>query len=152
MTTMNERPIDDSWMRNAACAGEPMRLWFPAQGVVSRKALDICAHCPVQRPCLAHALATGHGLERAVGIWGGTSVKERTKIPRTCARCLTTLTSEIRARLYLARVPRPNWLCPACSPSQISDPMSAHQAAEAWRKHKRRWQPGAGTYSRRWNT
>lgn len=41
----------------------------------------LCGECPVRAECLAYALDNG-----AVGIWGGTSTKERRKMGQSMPR------------------------------------------------------------------
>ena len=58
-------------------------LFFPvgrgSRGMAeTRQAKAICARCPVRRPCLAYALATG----QAYGIWGGYDEGERRVLRR----------------------------------------------------------------------
>lgn len=52
-------------------------MWFPERGENVRPAKRVCAECPVQAVCLEYALTFD-----AVGIWGGTSEKERRRILR----------------------------------------------------------------------
>jgi len=67
------------WHRDAACAEYPERAndWFPERGEDDRPAKAICQRCLVQRECLADALDHGTNL---VGIWGGTSGRQRREL------------------------------------------------------------------------
>jgi WhiB family redox-sensing transcriptional regulator len=74
---------DDDWRLGAACLSVDPELFFPIsytgaslQQVAAAKA--ICAHCPVQRECLAFAQRT-----EAHGIWGGLTELERLRASRT---------------------------------------------------------------------
>lgn len=64
------------WQDQAACAGErDFNAYFPGSKPdpkLKRKCLE---ECPVQAECLTFALQVD-----AVGIWGGTSTKERRKL------------------------------------------------------------------------
>jgi WhiB family redox-sensing transcriptional regulator len=67
-----------TWKEYGACIGRDPELFFPdpAHG---KKAADaakmVCAGCFVRGQCLDHAL-TNH----EVGIWGGTTEKDRKRI------------------------------------------------------------------------
>jgi len=63
-----------SWVEQAACVVADPEWFFPGQGQVPDRALNICKGCPVINQCLEYALAP---TRREYGIWGGTSVKER---------------------------------------------------------------------------
>lgn len=69
-------PICDlSWQAEAACAGRDPDLFFAdARGDASlvAAAKELCGSCPVAAACLTHAVAYGE-----VGIWGGTTTRER---------------------------------------------------------------------------
>lgn len=70
----------ESWRERAACAGHPLRWWFPDESYPRqlagaskvRRARMICARCEVSRECLRSALERGE-----VGIWAGTTTAER---------------------------------------------------------------------------
>ena len=69
------------WASQALCAQADPEAWFPEQGEAAELAKAICARCPVQAPCRAHALARP-GLR---GIWGGLSERERRAARRGAA-------------------------------------------------------------------
>ena len=69
------------WADQALCAQADPEAWFPEQGEAAELAKAICARCPVQAPCRAHALARP-GLR---GIWGGLSERERRAARRGAA-------------------------------------------------------------------
>jgi hypothetical protein len=75
---------DWSWTLLAACRGQATQLWFPERGESSRVPLSICARCPVRRPCLDYAVT-----HERVGVWGGTSERQRRVIRRRARACLT---------------------------------------------------------------
>lgn len=63
---------DRVWMEDAACLDVDLLIFFPKrhkQGVAldTSKAESICEECPVQKTCLAFALA--HDVP--YGVWGG---------------------------------------------------------------------------------
>jgi WhiB family redox-sensing transcriptional regulator len=68
------------WSNSAACLDEDRELFFPiGEGPIAQRpveeAREICANCPVRRPCLIFALQTNvqHG------IWAGTVRVERAR-------------------------------------------------------------------------
>ena len=65
------------WQRDSLCA-EPEYVatsewWFPERGESADPAKAVCARCLVREECLDYALTEGID----VGIWGGTSARER---------------------------------------------------------------------------
>lgn len=72
-------PDPPEWKAHAACRGSDVNF-FPGRGdhlgVAACRA--ICAGCPVRDDCLAEALETAS----LIGIWGGTSEKERRALRR----------------------------------------------------------------------
>jgi WhiB family transcriptional regulator, redox-sensing transcriptional regulator len=128
------------WQDDAACAGEPLRYFFPPKGVVGTRALIICSGCSVRLPCLAFALTHGHGPEAVIGVWGGTTQLERRKIPKLCASCRNRLTADVRARYYTEATPAHRWLCERCAeisrntrrPDGLAAEQRARQARERW--------------------
>jgi len=72
---LDERP----WAVFAACRDEKSMVFFPQTKDEEKRALSICATCPVIEDCLGHALETN---ER-YGVWGGTTEKQRRKLSRT---------------------------------------------------------------------
>lgn len=61
-----------AWYEDALCAQVDTELFHPEQGGNSRPAKRVCAACPVRAECLDYAMRT-----KAMGIWGGTSQRER---------------------------------------------------------------------------
>ena len=74
------------WMHDARCkeiGGEP---FFPEPGGDSEPAKRICRQCPVQTECLSHALTIEEsGVWSVMGVWGGTTHKERLRLARRAA-------------------------------------------------------------------
>ena len=69
-----------SWRDQAACLGFHVDVFLPiGEGRKRTKttiAKLICASCPVQSECLSYALAT----DQIIGVWGGTTPKERQRL------------------------------------------------------------------------
>lgn len=70
-------PID--LLEQAACAGTDPEAFFPPPGAgqreATRAAIKICMTCPVRLACLTEALEFTE-----LGVWGGTSEKDRQKL------------------------------------------------------------------------
>jgi WhiB family redox-sensing transcriptional regulator len=77
----------EPWMQDAACAQTDPDMFFPTPGDHASEARAVCAVCPVRDECLAYALRTG----QRIGIWGGMSAAERSRIgaepTRACVDC-----------------------------------------------------------------
>lgn len=71
-----QRDDELAWKADAECAGLDPELFFPRRGENTLQAKAVCAVCPVRQECLDYALASTDLL----GIWGGTSEKERRRI------------------------------------------------------------------------
>ena len=65
-----------AWMERAQCRGEDRALFFPSLGRDPVKAKVLCSICPVRQECLDYAVADAE----IVGIWGGTSARERRRM------------------------------------------------------------------------
>jgi WhiB family transcriptional regulator, redox-sensing transcriptional regulator len=67
-------------MERARCRGLDPYLFFPLPGPAMAPAMAaamaICAMCPVAEECLEYALAE----VEIIGVWGGTSARERLRI------------------------------------------------------------------------
>lgn len=74
--------VRPAWHRDAACKEHPDASWFPGRGEDVRPVKDVCKSCLVMVECLDYALGAGDSL---VGIWGGTSERERRHIRRARA-------------------------------------------------------------------
>jgi len=68
--------LREPWHADALCREYPELDWFPGRGESVREQKAICARCLVRDECLASAVRTGE----KVGIWGGTSERERRKM------------------------------------------------------------------------
>jgi WhiB family redox-sensing transcriptional regulator len=77
-----ERP---DWFADAVCrGGDPavMALFFPLRGGGNnRRALAMCADCPVITECRAYALDR----PELAGVWGGTTDTDRDRLRRRIA-------------------------------------------------------------------
>ena len=73
------------WMTKAACIGEPRDLFFPGPGQdgirKTKKAKEICRTCPVVNDCIEYAMSFSP--RSLIGIWGGTTERERTRIHKS---------------------------------------------------------------------
>ncbi len=65
--------LQAAWREEAACRGAALALFFPGRGESAGPARQICASCPVRRPCLDYAIS--HGITS--GIWGGLADRDR---------------------------------------------------------------------------
>ncbi|MFP5252292.1 MAG: WhiB family transcriptional regulator [Actinomycetes bacterium] len=76
------RSPDLTWIDRAACRDGPSHRFIePADDAEVRTALSTCQRCPVRQPCLDTALS--HRADADVGIWGGTTPRERRQIRRS---------------------------------------------------------------------
>jgi hypothetical protein len=73
-------PVPD-WHAEAACAGLPVEVFYPASGDHSmvRAAIRVCRGCPVRAACLADALAW-EPASRRHGIVGGLTAHGRRRL------------------------------------------------------------------------
>jgi hypothetical protein len=72
-----------AWHADAACAGQPVDVFFPAAGKSAAAALAICDNCPVRSTCLAEAIADP-GLD--YGVRGGMTARARRRARRGTRR------------------------------------------------------------------
>ncbi len=68
--------METPWMNDGSCRNHPPEVFFPSDGVGVTLAQRICSSCPVRQPCLEYALENRIDL----GVWGGTSERERRRI------------------------------------------------------------------------
>lgn len=129
-----------TWRDAAACRGMDTDVFFPLRGEDVRAAKAVCADCPVSAECLDEALAE----REVIGVWGGTSERERRRIRRIRARLRAGVTSPDRGGAlpgdvkpishgtdagYRAHVRRGEEACPECS--------AAHAAYQRERSARR---------------
>ena len=74
----DRKAMSMDWAESAACEGEPVELFYGADGrtgprVNEDEAKRICRACSVVTQCLAWAVETGEPW----GIWGGATPEER---------------------------------------------------------------------------
>ena len=73
--------IDNAWQVKASCRGPQSAVFFPPsqperkdeRAEREERAKQICAMCPVRKPCLDYALE----IREPHGIWGGKNEIER---------------------------------------------------------------------------
>jgi WhiB family redox-sensing transcriptional regulator len=70
-----------NWHADGACNGQDPNLFFPVRGQSTLPAVAICQTCAVQPECLRYGLENSH----LVGIWGGTSERQRRLMRRQSA-------------------------------------------------------------------
>jgi WhiB family transcriptional regulator, redox-sensing transcriptional regulator len=66
------------WRTLGACRGLDPSVFFPESEELAEEAKEICVDCDVRIACLEHALAS----REKVGVWGGTTERERRRIIR----------------------------------------------------------------------
>ncbi len=66
------------WRDLGACRGLDPEVFFPDDEDQAEVAKRICDGCDVRVACLEHALAS----REKVGVWGGTTERERRRIIR----------------------------------------------------------------------
>jgi len=76
--TIDELMNRPSWHRWAACRGQGTDAFIAGRGGNYRPARTMCAECSVRAECLEAALAD----DELVGLWGGTTEKERARMRR----------------------------------------------------------------------
>jgi WhiB family transcriptional regulator, redox-sensing transcriptional regulator len=67
-----------AWMQRGVCGQTDPEAFFPEGGSDSRPARAVCAGCPVRVECREYAVDRPDLL----GIWGGTSARERQRLRR----------------------------------------------------------------------
>jgi len=73
---------DRGWRDQAACIDADPRIFTDPRPETddAKQALRCCQRCPVRQPCLDTALE--HDPQADIGIWGGTTPRERTALRR----------------------------------------------------------------------
>lgn len=69
-----------AWHADAACKEHPDVEFFVHRGGDDRPAREVCAGCLVRADCLEAALS--RPIMEDVGIWGGTSARQRRELRR----------------------------------------------------------------------
>lgn len=64
------------WMSSALCRQIDLELFFPDVGGSSKTARKMCGRCIVKIECLNYALT----FPSMIGIWGGTTEKQRKRL------------------------------------------------------------------------
>ena len=76
--------VEELWQVKASCRGPQAAIFFPPSHFERKdekearenRAKEICATCPVRKPCLEYAL----GIKEPHGIWGGLNEAERKRV------------------------------------------------------------------------
>lgn len=71
-------PVDGS----QPCAQTDPEAWFPGRGGSPRQAKQMCLRCDFREQCLEYALAASYAGYPLLGVWGGTTDRERRAIRR----------------------------------------------------------------------
>jgi WhiB family transcriptional regulator, redox-sensing transcriptional regulator len=79
--TLEELISRPAWMDSGACRRMTARTFFLERGDSSAAARAVCRGCSVVGECLAYALED----ETLVGVWGGTSERERRAMRQSVA-------------------------------------------------------------------
>jgi WhiB family transcriptional regulator, redox-sensing transcriptional regulator len=81
---LSSQRVEELWQHRAACKGPQSAVFFPPSQPERKeereareaRAKEICAMCPVRRPCLDYAVA----IREPHGIWGGLNELERKQL------------------------------------------------------------------------
>jgi WhiB family transcriptional regulator, redox-sensing transcriptional regulator len=74
--------VRSDWQEEAACRGLDVELFFSVEEQDVKRALEVCAGCPVRQPCREQAMI---GRE-TFGVWGGLRENERRRVFRAQRR------------------------------------------------------------------
>ncbi len=73
-----------TWKELGVCRGQDPDIWFPEKSRWAEQAAKaICHTCPVEAQCMDYAIRN-----HEVGIWGGTTERQRKKIANRYVRPL----------------------------------------------------------------
>lgn len=76
---MLEQTLAGEWLKQGLCVGDDAEMWIaPGDLPTTQRLKRICAECPVKEQCLEYALDLPE--RETMGVWGGTSERERRKI------------------------------------------------------------------------
>lgn len=79
MGSVLERTSAGLWLQDGLCKGDDAERWIaPGDLPTTKKLKAVCDECPVREPCLEYALELPE--RETMGVWGGTSERERRKI------------------------------------------------------------------------
>lgn len=68
---------EQAWRQQGLCWGANVDLWYPTRDESEgHQAETVCHGCPVRTECLEYALDNNED----IGIWGGTSARQRRRI------------------------------------------------------------------------
>jgi WhiB family redox-sensing transcriptional regulator len=73
-------PMALAWRAKGSCRGSDPMVFYPPSDddALAARAKEICAGCPVRKPCLEFALST----REKHGVWGGLTERERRRVLR----------------------------------------------------------------------
>jgi WhiB family transcriptional regulator, redox-sensing transcriptional regulator len=66
------------WREEALCRTQYVDAWYAERPDLIEFAKHVCRSCPVQSPCLSHAIEA----DERYGIWGGLTYLERRRHAR----------------------------------------------------------------------
>jgi len=73
VSTVDELFGRPAWQQYGACRGQDVEAFIPNRGGSFKPARELCGNCPVRPECFAYAMAD----DELVGMWGGTTERER---------------------------------------------------------------------------
>lgn len=73
---------DGAWIASGSCRGLDPNLFHPERGESELPAKAVCKCCPVRQWCLDYALESAE----KIGVWGGTSERQRRVLRRDSRR------------------------------------------------------------------
>lgn len=78
------RVLTADWREQAACRNPEVdkRLFFSDSNVEKNQAIEVCDTCPVKQECLDYALER----PKEIGVWGGTTERQRMRLRRHYSR------------------------------------------------------------------
>lgn len=132
----------EEWKLAKACTPDQGDLFFPERGEDADAAKRICSGCTVRRECLTYALTPP--VER-LGIWGGTSGRERRRITLASieGRSLPPIVygAEARAQARSRAAERRKASRPVAAPPAPRQPKPiVHGTNAGYRTHLRRYE------------
>jgi WhiB family redox-sensing transcriptional regulator len=112
------------WRDAAACRGLDPAMFVTERGADAETAKAVCVTCPVKAECLAYALTS----PTILGVWGGTSGRERRTMRRATARKPITHGTPGGYDTHRKRGETP---CPACTQAKSAQVMRNRADARA---------------------
>jgi WhiB family redox-sensing transcriptional regulator len=94
------------WMELAACAGQPIEVFFPAKGHSAAAAKAVCAVCSVRTECYDYAQSF---TDTPAGVWGGESERSRKRFAGVPCSCPVGQVEPCQSTVILARAVQRQW-------------------------------------------